>query len=61
MYFENSQPSDMIMNIIIDTQVFPGNSGGSVVNGPETMSINGTNSNPSANFVGIVCAYNAIS
>lgn len=48
---------DNLMNFIIDAQVFPGNSGGPVINRPEVLSITGTNCNSSANLIGIVCSY----
>lgn len=48
---------DNLMNFIIDAQVFPGNSGGPVINRPEVLSIAGTNCNSSANLIGIVCSY----
>lgn len=42
---------------IIDTQVFPGNSGGPVITRPELMSIEGTKSHSKASIIGIVYGY----
>ena len=42
---------------LVDAQVFPGNSGGPVLNRPEIVSIDGTSSNSSCNLVGILSAY----
>ena len=52
-----ANPLDSPMYFIIDAQVFPGNSGGPVINRPEILSISGTKSNSSANLIGIVSAY----
>ena len=38
----------------IDSQVFPGNSGGPVVSRPELTAIGGTNARPRAQLIGIV-------
>ena len=37
--------------------IFPGNSGGPVVNKPEIISVEGTNSVPSPYLIGIVASY----
>jgi S1-C subfamily serine protease len=42
---------------IIDTQVFPGNSGGPVLSRPEVISIEGTPSHNRCSIIGIVYAY----
>lgn len=42
---------------LVDAQVFPGNSGGPIVSRPETLSIEGTQSNSSANLIGILSEY----
>jgi len=42
---------------IIDTTVFPGNSGGPVVNKPEIVSIQGTQAVGDANLIGIIASY----
>lgn len=42
---------------LVDTQTFPGNSGGPIVSRPEHISIGGTPSNTSANLIGILSAY----
>lgn len=42
---------------LVDAQTFPGNSGGPIVSRPEHTSIDGTPHNPSANLIGILCAY----
>lgn len=42
---------------LIDTTVFPGNSGGPVVNKPEMMAIEGTKSVGDANLIGIIASY----
>lgn len=42
---------------LVDAQVFPGNSGGPIVNRPEHISIDGTPHNTSANLIGILSAY----
>lgn len=44
-------------SFLIDTTVFPGNSGGPVINKPETISIQGTTSVSSANLIGIIASY----
>lgn len=41
----------------IDSNVFPGNSGGPIINRPEIVSLDGTNSNSSSMLIGIVSAY----
>ena len=52
-----ANPTDDPMFFIIDAQVFPGNSGGPVINRPEILSISRTRSNSSVNLIGIVSAY----
>lgn len=42
---------------LIDTTVFPGNSGGPVVNKPEIVSIQGTNAVGDASLIGIIASY----
>jgi hypothetical protein len=42
---------------LVDTTVFPGNSGGPVVSKPEVIAIEGTRAEARANLVGIVSAY----
>lgn len=42
---------------MVDTVVFPGNSGGPVVSQPEMISIQGTKSHPSAHLIGIIAGY----
>ncbi len=42
---------------LVDAQVFPGNSGGPVLNRPEIVSIEGTNSNNRCGLIGILSAY----
>lgn len=42
---------------LVDAQVFPGNSGGPIVSRPETLAIEGTQSNSSANLIGILSEY----
>ena len=42
---------------LVDAQVFPGNSGGPIVSRPEFLSIDGTQSNSSANLIGILSEY----
>lgn len=42
---------------IIDAPVYPGNSGGPIINRPEMISIQGTPVNSTANLIGIVSAY----
>ena len=42
---------------LVDAQTFPGNSGGPVINRPESASIVGTPTNPSANLIGILSSY----
>lgn len=42
---------------LIDTTVFPGNSGGPVVNKPEMMSIEGTSAVADSNLIGIIASY----
>lgn len=44
-------------NYIIDAEVYPGNSGGPVINRPENICIQGTNKNESVNLIGIISAY----
>ena len=41
----------------IDSNLFPGNSGGPIINRPEIVSLNGTSSNSSSMLIGIVSAY----
>lgn len=42
---------------LVDAQVFPGNSGGPIINRPEQMAIAGTVANDRANLIGILSAY----
>ena len=49
-----ARPTD---RYIIDTVVFPGNSGGPVIRKPETVAIRGTRTQNSANLIGIVASY----
>lgn len=42
---------------LVDSAIFPGNSGGPVVTKPEVVSIQGTNANGDAMLIGIVSAY----
>ena len=42
---------------LIDSNLFPGNSGGPVINRPESFALNGTSSNSSTCLIGIVGAY----
>lgn len=42
---------------LVDATVFPGNSGGPIVNRPEQVSITGTAYNDSANLIGILSSY----
>lgn len=42
---------------LIDTTVFPGNSGGPVINKPEVVSIQGTKAVSDANLIGIIASY----
>lgn len=42
---------------LVDAQTFPGNSGGPVINRPESASIVGTPTNPRANLIGILSSY----
>lgn len=42
---------------LVDAEVFPGNSGGPIVNRPEMLSIEGTPSNSNANLIGSLSAY----
>ena len=44
-------------NFLVDDEVFPGHSGGPIVNRPEMLSIEGTPSNSNANLIGILSAY----
>ena len=44
-------------DFMIDSMIFPGNSGGPVINKPEIISIEGTNSVPSPYLIGIVASY----
>lgn len=46
-----------LKNFIIDCQTFPGNSGGPVINRPESLSIEGSPHNQSSNLIGIVHSY----
>lgn len=41
----------------IDSNIFPGNSGGPIINRPEIVSLNGTNSNSSSKLIGIVSGH----
>lgn len=50
-------PANKDNKYLIDCTVFPGNSGGPVINRPELVSLNGTNSNSSSMLIGIVSAY----
>ena len=43
--------------ILMDCMIFPGNSGGPVVNKPEAMSIQGTKSQSAAYLIGVVAGY----
>lgn len=57
-----SRISDLFENAnayqyLVDAQVFPGNSGGPVLNRPEHVSIEGTPHNTSANLIGVLNAY----
>lgn len=57
-----SRISDLFVNpdllqYLIDAQVFPGNSGGPVINRPEHISIEGTPHNSSANLIGVLSSY----
>lgn len=52
--FINPQSASLYL---VDAQVFPGNSGGPIINRPEYISIDGTPSNSSANLIGILSAY----
>lgn len=42
---------------LIDTTVFPGNSGGPVINRPESLAIAGTQAVLNANLIGIIASY----
>lgn len=42
---------------LVDAQVFPGNSGGPIINRPEQMSLVGTATNDKANLIGILSSY----
>ena len=44
-------------DFLIDSMVFPGNSGGPVINKTEIISISGTQSVPTPSLIGIVCSY----
>ena len=44
-------------DFMIDSMIFPGNSGGPVINKPEIISIEGTNSVSSPYLIGIVASY----
>jgi S1-C subfamily serine protease len=44
-------------SFFVDAQTFPGNSGGPVVNRPETVAVANTNVNTSANLIGILNSY----
>ena len=44
-------------DFLIDAMIFPGNSGGPVINKPEVISIEGTSSVPSPYLIGIVSSY----
>ena len=44
-------------DFMIDSMIFPGNSGGPVINKPEIISIEGTNSVPSPYLIGIIASY----
>ena len=44
-------------DFMIDSMIFPGNSGGPVINKPEVISIEGTSSVPSPYLIGIVSSY----
>lgn len=48
---------DKANDFLVDAEVFPGNSGGPVFNGPEVVSIEGTSCNGSCNLIGILSAY----
>lgn len=50
-------PSNKDNKYFIDSNLFPGNSGGPVINRPEIVSLNGTISNSSSQLIGIVSAY----
>lgn len=51
--FENKS----MLNFMVDSQVFPGNSGGPIINRPEMVSIDGTPTNNRANLIGILHSY----
>lgn len=42
---------------LVDAQAFPGNSGGPIISRPETLSIQGTPTNTTANLIGILSQY----
>lgn len=46
-----------VLDFLIDSTVFPGNSGGPVVIAPESTTINGTKSKLKANLIGVVKSY----
>lgn len=48
--FDSSEPTEYL----IDLQAIPGNSGAPVINRPESISIQGTSRNSSANLIGII-------
>lgn len=50
-------PANKDNKYFVDSKVFPGNSGGPVINRPEVVSINGTTSNSTSMLIGIVSAY----
>lgn len=52
LYLDNTR-----YTYIIDTQVFPGNSGGPVITRPELASIKGTPTHSRASLIGVVYAY----
>lgn len=48
---------DPLEPFLVDTTVFPGNSGGPIVNKPEMVSIQGTKPVNDANLIGIIASY----
>lgn len=46
-----------VVPYLVDTVVFPGNSGGPVINKPELVAISGTKTINTANLIGIVASY----
>ena len=58
-----SKISDTFLNIknatkyLVDAPVYPGNSGGPIINRPEVVSISGTPHNSKANLIGVLSGY----